>query len=114
MTNEDNTEDAIVITDAEYGASHTEEVLDEETPAKVEDPKIVFGFAILVDDKGNLFLERTPRIFNAPVEREATLIEVRRYAADIVMDIQAQASAEYTTTRMKSIKEEEENGSSPA
>jgi hypothetical protein len=105
MTKEDNTEDAIVITDAEYGASHTEEVA---VDAEAEAPKIVFGFAVLVDDKGNLFLERTPRIFNAPVERESTLIEVRRYAADIVMDIQAQASAEYTTTRMKSIKEEEE------
>jgi len=109
MTNEDNTEDAIVITDAEYGASHTEETASEE-----DVPKIVFGFAILVDDKGNLFLERTPRIFNAPVERESTLIEVRRYAADIVMDIQAQASAEYTTTRMKTIKEEEEKDNSPA
>jgi hypothetical protein len=109
MTKEDNTEDAIVITDAEYGASHTEEVA-----AEADVPKIVFGFAVLVDDKGNLFLERTPRIFNAPVERESTLIEVRRYAADIVMDIQAQASAEYTTTRMKTIKEEEEKDSSPA
>jgi hypothetical protein len=109
MTNEDNTEDAIVITDAEYGASHTEETASEE-----DVPKIVFGFAILVDDKGNLFLERTPRIFNAPVEREATLIGVRRYAADIVMDIQAQASAEYTTTRMKTLKEEEEKDNSPA
>ena len=100
MSEDTNIEDAYVITDALPGASATEE----EPPqfeVKVENPTIVYGFAILVDDKGNMFLERDPKVFNLPVQRESTLVEVRRYAEDIVMDIQAQAAAEYTLARIK-------------
>lgn len=104
MSEDTNIEDAYVITDAQPGASATE---GEAPQVKIEvepgpdNPNIVFGFAILVDDKGNMFLERDPKVFNLPVQRESTLVEVRRYAEDIVMDIQAQAAAEYTLARIK-------------
>lgn len=107
MTEENNVEDAYVITDALPGASATEE---DQGPPQVEvtmdGPKIQFGIAILVDDKGNMYLERNPRAFNLPVEREATMIEVRRYAADVVMDIQAQAAGEYSLANWKRAQEE--------
>lgn len=64
------------------------------------EPKILAGFAVLIDDKGGIFLEKSPKIFNIPVEREATLLEIRRYMSEILMDIQAQAAAEYTALRL--------------
>jgi hypothetical protein len=69
-------------------------------------PKIKYGFAVLVDDEGNVFIEKNPSVFTLPVEREATLIEVRRYTSEILMDLQAQASAEYAAIRIASIAEE--------
>jgi hypothetical protein len=65
-----------------------------------EAPKINFGFAVLVDENGNVFVERTKAAFALPVERDATLLEVRRYASEILMDLQAQSAAEYVTLRL--------------
>lgn len=71
----------------------------EETTAPAE-PKLIAGFAIFIDEKGGIFLEKSPKVFSMPVEREATLIEVRRYMSEILMDIQAQAAAEYTALKL--------------
>jgi hypothetical protein len=104
MSEDTNIEDAYVITDALPGASTTEEEppqVEIKLEADPNNPVIVYGFAILVDEKGNMYLERDPKVFNLPVQRESTLVEVRRYAEDIVMDIQAQAAAEYTLARIK-------------
>lgn len=68
-----------------------------------EAPKINFGFAVLVDENGNVFVERTKAAFALPVERDATLLEVRRYASEILMDLQAQSAAEYVTLRLAGI-----------
>lgn len=77
----------------------TEETTDL-TPDSPELPKLKYGFAILVAEDGNVFIEKNPSVFAIPVEREATLIEVRRYTSEILMDLQAQAAAEYTTLRV--------------
>jgi hypothetical protein len=69
-------------------------------------PKLVAGFAVLIDEGGNVFIEKSPSVFTVPVEREATLIEVRRYTSEILMDLQAQASAEYSAIRIAAIAEE--------
>lgn len=71
-----------------------------DTPEEVAPPKISFGFAILVDENTNVYIERNTQVFSLPVEREATLIEVRRYISEILMDLQAQAAAEYTAIRL--------------
>ena len=64
-------------------------------------PKIpTAGFAILIDDEGSVYIERSPKVLSIPVEREATLIEIRRYLSEILMDLQAQAAAEYTVLRL--------------
>jgi hypothetical protein len=76
-----------------------------------EAPKITFGFAVLVDVDGNVFVERTKEAFALPVERDATLLEVRRYTSEVLMDLQAQSAAEYVTLRLAGIgkpKEEDE------
>ena len=65
-----------------------------------EAPKVAFGFAVLVTEDGQVFVEREKRIFAFEVEREATLIEVRRYTSEILMDLQAQAAAEYVALRL--------------
>lgn len=69
-------------------------------------PKIKYGFAVLIAEDGNVFIEKNPSVFTLPVEREATLIEVRRYTSEILMDLQAQAAAEYSAIRIASIAEE--------
>lgn len=81
----------------------SEETTVEET--KPAGPKIVAGFAVLIDEGGNVFIERNPSVFALPVEREASLIEVRRYSSEILMDLQAQAAAEYTSIRIAANKE---------
>jgi hypothetical protein len=64
-----------------------------------ETPKFVSGFAILITEAGEMFLERSPKVFSVPVDRESTIIEVRRYCSEILMDINAQSAAEYTLMR---------------
>jgi len=70
---------------------------------KPEAPKINFGFAVLIDEDGNVFVERTKEAFALPVERDATLLEVRRYTSEVLMDLQAQSAAEYVTLRLSGI-----------
>jgi hypothetical protein len=69
------------------------------TPA-TDAPAIKFGFAVLVDVNGNVFVERTKDAFALPIERDASLLEVRRYTSEILMDLQAQSAAEYVTLRL--------------
>lgn len=76
--------------------SPTEEPAIEEK----KDPKLKSGFAILVDEEGNVYVERNLTIYGVPVEREASLIEIRRYSSEILMDLQAQAAAEYAALRI--------------
>lgn len=76
---------------------------DTSTPElKPDAPKIVAGFAILIDVDGNMFIERDPQAFSIPVERPSTLVEVRRYCSEILMDLNAQTAAEYTWLKLKS------------
>ena len=63
-------------------------------------PKLKAGFAILIDENSNVYVERDMKALALPVEREATLIEIRRYLSEILMDLQAQAAAEYTALRI--------------
>ena len=72
----------------------TEETVD------TQETKIIGGFAVFFDEKGAIFLEKNPKVFALPVEREATLLEIRRYMSEILMDIQAQATAEYTALKL--------------
>lgn len=87
----------------------TEETTTPDTPLEEEAPKLPvlkYGFAILVDENANVFIEKNPSVFSIPVERESTLVEVRRYISEILMDLQAQAAAEYTALRLSAGKEE--------
>ena len=68
-----------------------------------EAPTINFGFAVLVDEDGNVFVERNKEAFALPVNRDATLLEVRRYASEVLMDLQAQSAAEYVTLRLSGL-----------
>jgi hypothetical protein len=72
---------------------------EEVIAAPAESPKFVSGFAILITETGEMFLERSPKVFSLPVDRESTIIEVRRYCSEILMDISAQSAAEYTLMR---------------
>jgi hypothetical protein len=79
----------------------TTEKADVETTATSEDaPKLRTGFAVLVGEDGSVYVERNVQALSLPLEREATLIEVRRYCSEILMDIQAQSAAEYTVIRL--------------
>lgn len=69
----------------------------EPTPEAI---KLKTAFVIAVDPDGNVLLERDPKSLTLTIEREATLLEVRRYAADILADLAAQASADYVTNRL--------------
>lgn len=70
---------------------------DASTP---EMPKFKTGFLVFITEDGNVFVEKDATQFALPVEREATLLEVRRYISEILMDLQAQAAAEYTSLRI--------------
>ena len=75
----------------------------EEPTVEVSDlalPKIRTAFVIAIDVDGKVYLEFNPDVLRLEVERETTLIEVRRYLSEILMDLQAQAAAEYTVTAL--------------
>jgi exosome complex RNA-binding protein Rrp4 len=72
----------------------------EETTSENSTPKLLTGFAVLVGLDGSVYIERNTQALSLPLEREATLIEVRRYCSEILMDIQAQSAAEYTVLRL--------------
>ena len=70
---------------------------EDTTPHTHEDTQKAFtGFAIFVDQEGRVSLERNPAALTIPLEKEASLIDVRRCVSEILMDIQAQTAAEYT------------------
>ena len=52
---------------------------------------------------GNVFVERNKQAFALSVDSDATLLEVRRYASEVLMDLQAQSAAEYVTLRLAGI-----------
>jgi hypothetical protein len=78
--------------------------MSEETTTPVEStpelPKLKFGFAIVVDLEGNVFIERNTDVLKVDVERPASLLEVRRYLSEILMDLEAQSAAEYVMVRL--------------
>jgi hypothetical protein len=59
-------------------------------------PKMKTGYLVLIDADGNSFIDRSTELINIDFERSATLLEVRRSASEVLMDLQAQAAAEYT------------------
>jgi hypothetical protein len=63
-------------------------------------PNFKFGFVILIDEDGGVFVEKDATIFSIPVERAASLLEIRRYTSELLMDLQAQSAAEYVTLRL--------------
>lgn len=78
-------------------SEETVETTTEETPKQ---PNIVTGFAILVDDAGNMFVERSPEVFSMPVARQGSFVELRRYCSEIIYDLNAQAAAEYVAQKL--------------
>lgn len=56
----------------------------------------VTAFIVVIDAQGNAYLDRATDHLAFEVERPATMLEVRRFCSEIVMDLQAQAAAEYT------------------
>lgn len=77
----------------------TQDAVETTTPSE-DAPKLRTGFAVLVGEDGSVYVERNTEAISLPLEREATLIEVRRYCSEILMDIQAQSAAEYTVIRL--------------
>jgi hypothetical protein len=75
-------------------------MMDSGTPSDAPETKLRAAFVIAIDTDGNVYVERDTKAVNLPVEREATLLEIRRYTADVYADLQAQAAAEYVTTRL--------------
>lgn len=73
----------------------TEEVTITEG-AEAADLNLKTAFVVAIDPDGRVYLELNTDSLTLPVERPATLIEVRRYLSEILMDLQAQAAAEYT------------------
>lgn len=70
------------------------------TPGAPTPPELQSGFAILIDVDGNVYVERDTQALAIKVNRETSLIEVRRYLSEILMDLQAQAAAEYTFVKL--------------
>ena len=96
-----------LITDAPEQEKVTEDTTSEAPTDNAEGPAIRFGFVVLVDTNGTMYVERNKTaIAGVTVERDATLIEVRRYANEIIFDLAAQASAEYTTMRLEAAKQQ--------
>ena len=81
--------------------THEEAVLQEEATV----PAITTAFGVIMTKDGGIFIERNTAIFNFPVERETSLVEVRRACSDVLMDLQAQTSAEYTIARLKAVED---------
>jgi hypothetical protein len=93
----------------EDSAIELTETLNPEPEVTDTPPKIETGFAVLIDVDGHVFVERDRNLFSMPVEREITLLEVRRYASEIIADLQAQAAAEYTVARLEALEMQKKN-----
>jgi hypothetical protein len=92
---EDNVSDATIVND--------DGTTNDQQP-KPEGPQINYGFVVLVDVEGNMYIERSAAaLTNVSTKRDATLIEVRRYAQEIVFDLAAQAAAEYTAMKLNAV-----------
>ena len=89
--------------EVEDSAVDLTETLNPEPEVTDNPPKIETGFAVLIDVDGHVFVERDKQLFSMPIEREITLLEVRRYASEILADLQAQAAAEYTVARLEAL-----------
>ena len=63
-------------------------------------PVIEAAFVVAIGENGQVYLERNTDAIRLDVKREATMIEVRRYTSEILMDLQAQAAGEYTLTAL--------------
>lgn len=74
--------------------------MSDEEVATPEIPKMKTAFVVAVDSEGRVYLERSLEAVKMDVEREASMIEVRRHLSEILMDLQAQAAAEYTLTAL--------------
>jgi hypothetical protein len=96
-------EDRTVNAEVEDSAVDLTETLNPEPEVTDTPPKIETGFAVLIDVDGHVFVERDRQLFSMPIEREITLLEVRRYASEILADLQAQAAAEYTIARLEAL-----------
>jgi len=83
-------------TDHTHDHAHT----SPDPSALPEGVKFKAGFAVLIGEEGAVFIEKDLAQFNIPVDRESTLLEIRRYTSEILMDLQAQAAAEYTSLRI--------------
>jgi len=81
----------------------TVETTAPEVTVEAEAPKLATAFVIAIGENGGVYLERNLDALKIPVEREVTLIEVRRYISEILMDLQAQAAAEYTITALNQV-----------
>lgn len=96
-------EDRPVNAAIEETAEELLETLNPEPEVTDNPPKIETGFAVLIDVNGHVFVERDRTLFSMPIEREISLLEVRRYAQEIIADLQAQAAAEYTVARIEAL-----------
>jgi hypothetical protein len=96
-------EDRPVNAAIEDSAEELLETLNPEPEVTDNPPKIATGFAVLIDVNGHVFVERDRTLFSMPIEREISLLEVRRYAQEIIADLQAQAAAEYTVARIEAL-----------
>lgn len=81
-----------------------------EEEKKEETVKPMTGFAVFFDTNGNVFVEREVGALSIEVDRESTMVEVRRACSEVLMDLQAQAAAEYTVLRLSSISEQAKQG----
>lgn len=77
------------------------------TPAENETVAAKTGFAVFIDEEGNIFIERSPEALNVAITRPATLLEVRRCMSEVLADLQAQAAAEYTRIAIQQLTDKE-------
>lgn len=70
--------------------------MSENTTPEQQPVKIKTGFLVLLNEDGNVFIDRSIDLITLEIERPATMLEVRRGVSEILMDLQAQAAAEYT------------------
>lgn len=63
-------------------------------------PQIVAAFIVGFDADGNPFIDVSQETMKIETRRQPTMIEIRRYLSEILMDLQAQATSEYTAQRL--------------
>lgn len=78
-----------------------DEAIDlDEAIVEADKPSLTAAFVVAIGEDGQVYLERNIDALRLDVKREATMIEVRRYISEILMDLQAQAAGEYTITAL--------------